>query len=622
MEGYKDIIGKAAAPPLGLLLFLAGTIMSSYGFHLSRHPEAAAGLALLLSGAGLAPVIVRRIPAVSRGRYALHCVLLALLALAVTVTPAVYIWKLTAGGTPRTTEGTYRGTVSAVTEHRYSRELALELSGEGGMPVKAAAYADFDREYFKGQEITVRARPLAITDEAAAENPFDLTKVRKGIRHVFFLREYNHETAGEKPPSIREKVRNGISSRVDTLFPGPAGRVIKALYFGNKDYIDKKTLNEYKRAGVLHVLAASGLHIGIIASIPFFLLGLIGLPKKHIFAAALAVLAAYLFMTDMPVSLIRAFLMFSVYAIQKLLDMEGNVFSALFIAAVFILVGAPHELYSLGFQLSFGATLGIILFFRNFRESVSFLPKMVSGPLAVTLSAQIIVIPVILAQLKEINFIGVVSNLVVVPGTALALVSSIFAGSASMVSMTIGGAAAEITSLIFTGNAAAVRFLSALNGHFAAPDVSLYHLAPLALLAVPLLPFKRARKAGFACILAAYCIGWGLFSTAKLGPVLSELPVNERLTVRETGGAVTISGSLAGREEANLLARTLERGNSKEISIHIADPGYRSVMNFTGLVKSLPVTRCSIVPGRENNAVRKLRKILARDGIDLVISRK
>lgn len=139
--------------------------------------------------------------------------------------------------------------------------------------------------------------------------------------------------------------------------------LLAAMTLGEKKVLSKSLRDVYQRTGVSHILALSGMHLGII----YMLLTLL-LPRRRYEVlrqvVLLAAIWAYVIMVGMAPSLMRAAMMITVYALTHLLNRSGQPLNTLSLAAIILMVADPQCVYDIGFQLSFMAVLFILLFFN------------------------------------------------------------------------------------------------------------------------------------------------------------------------------------------------------------------------------------------------------------------
>ncbi|MDP6041959.1 MAG: ComEC/Rec2 family competence protein, partial [Candidatus Latescibacteria bacterium] len=197
---------------------------------------------------------------------------------------------------------------------------------------------------------------------------------------------------------VRQTIRAAIEHN---LSGGPAG-LLKGVLLGEKHGIPDHIKNAFARTGVNHVLAVSGLHVGLIAGVVFFMCKMLGLGRYGTSGLTMCALILYAMVTGLPPSVVRASTMGCVALIgvvgQRDLD-GGNILG---IAGLALLIGRPQDFLDVGFQLSFAATGGILLFYQPLRDmlplkKIGWCEKWLAGPLAVSVAAQIITLPFVVS---------------------------------------------------------------------------------------------------------------------------------------------------------------------------------------------------------------------------------
>ena len=373
--------------------------------------------------------------------------------------------------------------------------------------------------------------------------------------------------------------------------------------------------------GVLHILSASGLHVAVVAAIPLFLFGLLRINRKATVLAAAATVALYLYLTDMPVSLLRACLMFFLFTAQRVMDRKGNVFNALFLSAAALLALFPGEIYSLGFQLSFGATLGILLFHGPYLKTMSWLPRPVAGPLAVTISAQVLVLPILLRQVGEVNLTGLASNMVVVPLMSLLLLVSLAAHALSLVTDAAvwAGLAGDY---IYLAGRWLVTHLSALNGHFYVAAAGPALAAAFCLLLLPVMPRFAGKKVMSLSVLSALIVAWLSLDAgaAERDRITVVRHGQGTLVIVKEGTGVSLVGFPPGKDLRRRVISEIMTAGCREVTIVIPRPDYGNVAGYTALAQYLPVRRCYMGGSfRIRGYTRRFFDVMGKDGVDLVI---
>ena len=193
---------------------------------------------------------------------------------------------------------------------------------------------------------------------------------RRGIYYSGFVRDGAWERIGHRPANhlkhLAQRTRNRLTDTyINAGMSGNELDILKAILLGNDDTLDSETKASYSSAGVSHILCVSGMHVGIIFMIINFLLKPLDLFRTtRIVKTVLVMLIIWLYahITGLAPSATRSASMFTFVAIGQLLQRNTNVFHSLFASVFILLVVNPLLLFEVGFQLSYLAVAGIVLF--------------------------------------------------------------------------------------------------------------------------------------------------------------------------------------------------------------------------------------------------------------------
>lgn len=197
--------------------------------------------------------------------------------------------------------------------------------------------------------------------------------------------------------------------------------VLSALSLGYKDFLDDELRRVYSSTGAMHILAVSGLHVGIL----YFLLAsvLLFLPTSKIsrygkLFVVLIFLWFFALLTGLSASVCRSALMFSLVAIGQCFNTRSNIYNTLAVAAFILLVINPMNLFNIGFQLSFLAVLSIVVFHPYIYGLIHFKNRIfdyVWSLIAVSVAAQIGTFPLTAACFSQFPNYFIVTNLIAIP---------------------------------------------------------------------------------------------------------------------------------------------------------------------------------------------------------------
>lgn len=197
--------------------------------------------------------------------------------------------------------------------------------------------------------------------------------------------------------------------------------IINALLLGQRQDISPEIYNNYTKAGAIHILAVSGLHVGIILLLLNFLLKPIeALTHGKIIKAALLILILWVFaiIAGLSASVVRAVFMFMIVAIALNLKRPTNIYNTLAISMFFLLLIKPTFLFDVGFQLSYLAVFAIVTFHPPIFSLLKPKNKVIKffwNIFVVTIAAQFGIAPISLFYFHQFPGLFFVSNLVIIP---------------------------------------------------------------------------------------------------------------------------------------------------------------------------------------------------------------
>ncbi|NCT94598.1 MAG: ComEC family competence protein [Chitinophagaceae bacterium] len=281
-----------------------------------------------------------------------------------------------------------------------------------------------------GTELITRQslQPIRTTGKTGSFN-VQTYYARQGIFHQLWLndpKQYQLTGTGSKP--FFDQMQQQCLQVLQTSIPGKqeAG-VAAALLMGYRGGLDTDIKEAYRRTGVIHVIAISGLHLGMIYGLLNWLLGAL---RKYRWTNVLRVIIILTLLWGFALlagggpSVTRSAWMFSLMAFSQLLQRQMHALHSLSFAAFILLLINPYYLWDLGFLLSFAAVAGI-LFFQKPVEGLwqvkNRILKTIWQMSTITLSAQVTTLPIILYQFQQFPNLFLVANMVVIPVSGLLL---------------------------------------------------------------------------------------------------------------------------------------------------------------------------------------------------------
>lgn len=315
-------------------------------------------------------------------------------------------------------------------------------------PVNKQAILYFQRDSLSsrlqmGEELWVRSR---ISPPVSARNfdEFDYARylIRKGISGTGFVASGHwqfSECRKEKEgiATVLYRLAASYRTQIENLYrrlgiEGDELAVLSALTLGDKTDLSESVRESYSVAGVSHVLALSGLHIGLLYALAFFLLRplLLGGQSGRVLRSLLLILLLWLFafFTGLSPSVVRSAAMFSIWALADLCGRQSFSLNTLALTAWLMLLVRPVWLFDVGFQLSFAAVLSILLF-QPFLYRLCPVRHRAGtylwGLVSVSVAAQLGTAPLVLFYFSRFSTHFLLTNLLVVPLVTLILYAAV-----------------------------------------------------------------------------------------------------------------------------------------------------------------------------------------------------
>lgn len=225
---------------------------------------------------------------------------------------------------------------------------------------------------------------------------------------------------------IREKLKDRFLEKM----PLESGAFLRAILLGDRSELPRHIQESFRNSGTMHILAISGLHVGIVASVIILLLKLLRFPREAYYFGTIIFLMFLSVLTGGNPPVVRATVMITVFLIGMLLGRSVDVYNSIGVAGLFILVRSPKDIFDVGFQLSFLAVLSMLYFVPKFmkliKEDVNiYIKKFFYIPLTVSISASLGTFLLIIYYFRMFTPIAIVANLFIVPAMFVQLVGGL-----------------------------------------------------------------------------------------------------------------------------------------------------------------------------------------------------
>jgi competence protein ComEC len=334
---------------------------------------------------------------------------------------------------------------------------------------------------------------------------------------------------GQKRSEIEKMIVATAPNRKDTR------AILSALFIGQKDAISKELRQRFNRCGVGHLLAISGLHVGIVALVAFWLFSKSmafipallwrGIGQRLAALFALIPVAYYGLLAGFSSATQRAVLMAAILLGAYVIGRRRDVYNTLAWAAVVILILHPPTLFSISFQLSFAAVLAIVIGIKRVHPILEQMPDSVFGKMAKSLLQIILVslfallgtLPLTMYYFNQISLLGPIANLIIVPLLGfMAVPLGLAAIFVSLISNSLALVIFKLSALVVDASLTLIDFMASLpwaSLHTFTPsylEISLYFLFWVILLLVKkeLPPVRRIVIWGVLCLVLADGFYW------------------------------------------------------------------------------------------------------------------
>jgi competence protein ComEC len=271
------------------------------------------------------------------------------------------------------------------------------------------------------------------------------------------------------PARVRAVARQRILRGVR---PGPEQGLVRAMVLGDRTGVDRDTAEKFRAAGTYHVLALSGAQVALVAALLAGLLARVRVPRGACAVIVCAALAFYSELVGGDVPVARAAWMGAVLVAGRCLDLDADLANLLGLAALLVVMARPSAVGDVAFQLSFAATLGILLLTAPLRRAIPAMPLRLELGLAASFAAQLALAPLLLGHFHRLAPAALLLNLLAVPLSGAVLLAGTAVAAcppAWPAAVRVLGEIAWIAARLLLRTADPVRLLPALDVRLPSP---------------------------------------------------------------------------------------------------------------------------------------------------------
>jgi len=236
---------------------------------------------------------------------------------------------------------------------------------------------------------------------------------------------------------------------LQSTIPEPAVSLGEGLLLGIKSALGTEVEKDFRRTGIIHIVVLSGYNVMLVVAFIMFCLSYL-LPLRWRIFSGIVAIVAFALLVGLSATVVRASIMASLLLLSQLLGRRYQVLRALCLAGVVMLISNPYLLlYDVGFQLSFMATLGLVLILPQFESMVLERKNTPSWQafMMATIAAQIAVLPLLLYHIGEVSLVALLVNMLVLPVVPIAMLLTFLTGIIGFVSLSLASLVGYVATL-------------------------------------------------------------------------------------------------------------------------------------------------------------------------------
>lgn len=272
---------------------------------------------------------------------------------------------------------------------KYGMEIYLE--GTYSVPEGARNYNGFNyKEYLKTKKIygSIKADKLEIVKE----------------KNINFFQIYSN------------KIKTKIIEIIENISSENTKGLLESILIGETDGLNDDIKEYFRESNLSHILAISGTHISYIIVGISFLLTKSKVPKRNIYIAVSIFLLFFMYITGLSPSIVRACIMGIIVLLSKIFYRKPDVLTSISISLILTLLSNPYSINNIGLQLSYIGTLGIVFFNKPIQQFLEkYINKKIAEAVSVTISAQILILPITIVEFNNFSTLFIISNILAVP---------------------------------------------------------------------------------------------------------------------------------------------------------------------------------------------------------------
>ncbi len=275
--------------------------------------------------------------------------------------------------------------------------------------VYTSAFADIDF----GDRVSFRDSLTPLNPS----NKYDFSKLINGVGYTTYI-NISDMVIADGDASIRDIIKNNTRGVLLSSGIGEDNaNIMFSILYGDKRDIDTGIKEQFSYSGISHILAVSGLHVSVLFAGIYFILKKLKVNKYIRLVILSSIFGFYCYLCSFTPSVCRASIMSILAVTCDIFDLEYDPLSSLSISGIVILLISPLQLFSISFQLSYLCVFAIISFAPFITKLFLKIkcPKTLAETLAISISVNIVLLPVMVNSFSKVSMLGILANIVVIP---------------------------------------------------------------------------------------------------------------------------------------------------------------------------------------------------------------
>lgn len=321
------------------------------------------------------------------------------------------------------------GVVRGIPERRPDGQRAVVEASSGNRSGKILAYAGPEPRLRSGDQVRLRGRLTRPQPFDGFDYPSFLAK--DGVFAVMYRAEASVTGQSNSVTRALAGLRFSFQANLARAVDEPAGGFLLGILLGERDTLSDSWQSAFQRTGTTHVLALSGYNISILIAVMVATLG----RRAAALGLAIALIMSFVLLVGPSASVVRAAAMGSFILVATVLGRpQAAVLGCVVTAAAMLLVNPWSLRYDLAFDLSFAATLGILLLEPGIRLRLWWLPRYLKETTAATVAASLPTVPLVALSFGSVSVVAPLANALVVPAVPWLMLGGFVVGVTGYVS--------------------------------------------------------------------------------------------------------------------------------------------------------------------------------------------